>query len=109
MLSVENTGGANTLPEDVGRDAARLLCTEIENGGFVDTANQATALLFMALGPEDVSRVRIGKISDYTIDFLRLLRDFFGVKMQVKTDPNTQNLVITCRGVGYSNVARRAI
>lgn len=109
MLSVELNGGAGVLPEEVGQHAARLLCEEIESGGFVDTAHQPMALLLMALGPEDVSRIRIGRISQYTIEWLQLLRDFFGVTMHIKPDPGSKSLVVTCRGVGYSNVARRAI
>ena len=37
----------------------------------------------MSLGPEDVSRVRLGALTPYAIDTLRLLRDFFGVTFQV--------------------------
>ncbi|KAJ1633141.1 RNA 3'-terminal phosphate cyclase/enolpyruvate transferase [Pavlovales sp. CCMP2436] len=109
MICVELNGGAQMLPEDVGQSAARLLCEEIANGGYVDTAHQPLALLLMALGPEDVSRIRIGKVSQYTIEWLRLLRDFLGVTMHLKPDPSTMSVVVTCRGVGYSNIARRAI
>lgn len=37
-------------------------------GGCVDTQNQSLALLFMVLGPEDVSKVRLGKLSPFTIN-----------------------------------------
>eukprot|EP00124_Ichthyophonus_hoferi_P000881 Ihof_evm5s38 gene=Ihof_evmTU5s38 len=54
-----------SLPEDIGRDCSKMLFEEIHRGGCVDTQNQALALLFMVLGPEDVSKVRLGKLSPY--------------------------------------------
>jgi RNA 3'-terminal phosphate cyclase-like protein len=109
LLAVEVVGGAGMLPEEVGAAGARLLCEEIAAGGYVDAAHQPLALLLMALGPEDVSRVRLGALSQFSIEWLRLLRDFLGVTMHIKPDPETGTLLVTCRGIGYSNVARRAI
>uniref|UniRef100_A0A7R9ULH0 RNA 3'-terminal-phosphate cyclase (ATP) n=1 Tax=Diacronema lutheri TaxID=2081491 RepID=A0A7R9ULH0_DIALT len=109
MLCVELSGGAQVLPEEVGQSAARLLCEEVQSGGYVDSAHQPLALLLMALGPEDVSRLRIGRISQYTIEWLQLMRDFLGVTMHIRPDPESSSLVVTCRGIGFSNVARRAI
>jgi RNA 3'-terminal phosphate cyclase-like protein len=109
MLSVELVGGAQLLPEEIGTASARLLCEEIESGGYVDTAHQPLALLLMALAPDDVSQLRIGRISQYSIECLRLMRDFLGVTMHIKPDPATGSLLVTCRGIGYANTARRAI
>ena len=50
-------------PEDIGEMASKLLLQEIESGACVGTICQSIVLLFMCLCPEDVSRVRIGKIS----------------------------------------------
>lgn len=50
-------------PEDVGRAAAAALLTEIRKGGCVGEWGQGIVLLGMALGSEDVGRVRLGELS----------------------------------------------
>uniref|UniRef100_A0A8B9WL94 RNA 3'-terminal phosphate cyclase-like protein n=1 Tax=Bos mutus grunniens TaxID=30521 RepID=A0A8B9WL94_BOSMU len=58
--------GAAMLPEDLGRNCARLLLEEIYRGGCVDSTNQSLALLLMTLGQQDVSKVLLGPLSPYT-------------------------------------------
>ncbi|KAI8925597.1 RNA 3'-terminal phosphate cyclase/enolpyruvate transferase [Entophlyctis helioformis] len=53
-------------PEDLGVRVARLLLHEIKRGGSVDTLSQWLHLLFIALGPEDVGKVRFGSLSPFT-------------------------------------------
>ena len=38
------------------------------------------------------SQVRIGKLTQYSITYLRHLRDFFGVYFRLKPDPNTSTV-----------------
>jgi RNA 3'-terminal phosphate cyclase-like protein len=65
--SVEETRGPEvTTPEDVGIKAARELLVEVQRGGCVDRKHQWLVLLFMALGSEDVGRVRMGELSTRT-------------------------------------------
>lgn len=40
----------------------------------------------MALCPEDASKVRLGPLSDYTIETLRLLRETLGVVFKIRAD-----------------------
>jgi len=40
----------------------------------------------MALGPEDVARVRVGKLSTSAVATLRLLRDFVGIVFKARID-----------------------
>lgn len=72
---------------------AQLLLEEITRGGVIDTQSQAPCLLLMALGPEDVSKVRFGKLSPFTIQFLRDLKTFFGVTFKLQPDPEDQTTV----------------
>ena len=65
------------------------------------------ALLLMTLCSEDVSRIRIGKLTAYTIQYLRHLRDFFDVIFKIKPDPETKTLVLSCLGIGYSNLSKK--
>lgn len=52
-------------PEDLGIRAARLLLQEIKKGGCVDTFTQWLYVLFIALGPEDVGKFRIGSLTPF--------------------------------------------
>ncbi|KAF0715883.1 hypothetical protein AaE_011237, partial [Aphanomyces astaci] len=65
LLGAETAATSGSLPEDVASMASHLLCEEIQKGGCVDTSNQCLALLLMTLSPEDVSKVRFGKLTPY--------------------------------------------
>lgn len=53
-------------------------------------------------------QVRFGKLTEDAIDTLRLLRDAFGVVFKIREDTESQTMILSCLGVGYQNVARRA-
>ncbi|KAE8632959.1 hypothetical protein XENTR_v10001729 [Xenopus tropicalis] len=103
--------GSTVLPEDLGRNCAVLLLEEIYRGGCVDSVNQSLVLLLMTLGQQDVSKVLLGPLSPYTIEFLRHLRSFFQImfKMESKTfeeRKGAEKVLLTCVGVGYSNLSK---
>ncbi|KAM7529042.1 hypothetical protein LguiB_032452 [Lonicera macranthoides] len=66
-------------------------------------------LLFLlcALCPQDVSKVRVGKLSPYGIETLRHIKDFLGVKFVIKPDPSTGTVVLKCVGCGLRNLSRK--
>ncbi|XP_058157789.1 RNA 3'-terminal phosphate cyclase-like protein isoform X2 [Dasypus novemcinctus] len=104
--------GVAVLPEDLGRNCARLLLEEIYRGGCVDSTNQSLALLFMTLGQQDVSKVLLGPLSPYTIEFLRHLKSFFQIMFKIETKPCGEELkggdkvLMTCVGIGFSNLSK---
>ncbi|XP_060574958.1 RNA 3'-terminal phosphate cyclase-like protein [Ruditapes philippinarum] len=117
---VSNPKGSNqgpTVPEDLGKEAAKYLLQEIYRGGCVDSISQSVAALMMVLGQQDVSKLQTGQLTDYSIQYLRHIRDFFQVMFKV--DPQTvseekedmklggEKLLLTCVGVGYSNLSKR--
>jgi RNA 3'-terminal phosphate cyclase-like protein len=106
-LSAEINGSRTRRREDVGGAAAEALLDQIGEGGVVDAANQPTALLLMSLGPEDVSQVRLGPLTPFAMDTLRLIHDFFGVAFHIEADPTGDSLLLTCRGVGFRNSSKR--
>jgi RNA 3'-terminal phosphate cyclase-like protein len=53
-------------PEDLGIRVARQILQEIKNGGTIDAISQWIHVMFMAIGPEDVSKVRVGTITPFT-------------------------------------------
>ncbi|CAH0520099.1 unnamed protein product [Peronospora belbahrii] len=107
FLGAEAAAEPGDLPEDVAMRASHALCEEISKGGCVDSSNQALVLLFMALGPEDVTKVRFGKLTPYSIECLRHLRDFFDITFKIKPDPETKTVLLSCLGVGFRNLAKK--
>lgn len=107
VLGAEAAADGGALPEDVATTASHLLCEEIDKGGCVDTTNQALVLLYMTLSPEDVSKVRFGKLTPYTIQALRHLRDFFDITFKIKPDPETKTVFLSCLGTGFKNLAKK--
>lgn len=97
---------AKQLPEDLGLLAAARLLEEVQRGGCIDTGVQSLALLWMLLTPEDVSRIRIGTLSQFTIESLRLFKLVFGVEFKIKADPETKTVLLSCLGNGYRNMAK---
>uniref|UniRef100_A0A3B3CU08 RNA terminal phosphate cyclase-like 1 n=1 Tax=Oryzias melastigma TaxID=30732 RepID=A0A3B3CU08_ORYME len=111
MSSTPQGQGDPVLPEDLGRNCAKLLLEEIYRGGCVDSSNQSLALLLMTLGQQDVSKVLLGPLSAYTIEFLRHIRDFFQVMFKIEVQKPLEDerkggdkVLMTCVGVGYSNI-----
>jgi len=94
------------LPEDLGVKAAAMLLDEVRKGGCIDTGAQSIALLFMCLGPEDISRIRIGNLSQYSIVSLRLFKEAFHVEFKIKADNDSKTVLLSCLGTGYRNMAR---
>jgi RNA 3'-terminal phosphate cyclase-like protein len=101
-----SNSNSRELPEELGERGAALLLEEIRKGGCVDTTAQSLALLLMCLGPEDVTRIRLGTISQYTIASLRLFKEAFGVEFKVRADRESKTVVLSCLGSGYRNMAR---
>jgi RNA 3'-terminal phosphate cyclase-like protein len=107
LLSAEATAKPGDVPEDLGRLCALRLLSEIERGGCIDTATQALALMWSVLTAEDVSKIRVGKLSSAGIQVLRDLRDFFGVTFRLVADRTDHSVVLTCVGTGFVNLCKK--
>jgi RNA 3'-terminal phosphate cyclase-like protein len=99
-------GTHKKTPEDVGIEAARRLLDEISRGGCIDTNHQWMCLLLMVLCSEDVSKVRLGKLTEFTIQIFRDIKTIFGVQFNVKTDGDT--VLASCIGAGFANFNKKA-
>ncbi|PFH38573.1 18S rRNA biogenesis protein RCL1 protein [Besnoitia besnoiti] len=96
--------------EQMGDDVAHRLLLEIMQGGVVDTNHQYMALLFAAAADEhQPSKLRLSRLTPYTTQFLRHLRDFLGVTFhfEEKADSETPEVLLKCVGVGLRNTARK--
>lgn len=71
----------------------------------------------MSLGPKDVSKLVIGPLSEYSIWFLRHLKEFFGITFKLEPyveseemdGTGSQKVLLTCVGIGYTNISKRTI
>jgi len=110
----------------------------------VDEAHQWLVMLMMVLGKEDVWRCKMGKLTAHSVQYLRDINDFFGVRFKIapvsrtatqtddaeladeqvddngdvvmkfmrnrdQTESRQKKLVpdefmVSCLGVGYSNI-----
>ncbi|XP_066148587.1 probable RNA 3'-terminal phosphate cyclase-like protein [Euwallacea fornicatus] len=110
-------GEEPSIPENIGMAAAQRLLYEIYLGGVTDSSSQVLAILNMALGPKDVSKIIIGPLTEYSIGFLRNLREFFGVTFKLehynsdeeRESVGSDKVMLTCVGIGYSNINKRTI
>lgn len=110
-------GEEPSIPEDLGVAASQRLLYEIYLGGVTDSSCQALAILNMALGPKDVSKIVTGPLTEYSIGFLRNLREFFGVTFKIEhfdsdeehEGTGSKKVLLTCVGIGYSNISKRTI
>jgi len=62
----------------------------------------------MACNKEDVSKVKLGKLSPFTVNFLRDMRDFLGVTFKLKPNDEDGTVDAACIGTGYTNTAKLA-
>ncbi|KAF1861720.1 hypothetical protein Lal_00026144 [Lupinus albus] len=63
--------------------------------------------LLCALCPQDVSKVRVGKLSPHGVETLRNIRDLLNLKFIIKPDPNTESVFLKCVGFGMKNLSRK--
>jgi RNA 3'-terminal phosphate cyclase-like protein len=114
MLSQETSAAPRESPEAVGERAAKLLLDQILEGGCVDGHHQLMVLLLMALAPDEVSMVRLGRITSSAVSAMSLMETFFGVTCAVKEeaspiDPQMPpSTLITCIGSAAVNVWKKS-
>jgi len=107
-LSSDFTATQDSLPEDIAKEGALALLHEISQGGCIDSSHQSFILLLMLLCPEDVSKVKLGQLTPYTMENLRLYKQIFGVSFNISSDPKTNGLFLSCMGIGYKNYSRKS-
>jgi len=119
-LLAESTTGAlhcseavskpGATPEDTALQSTYALLTEIERGGCIDRLHQPLVLLYMVLGSEDVGRCVMSEPTPRTIQFLRDIKEFFGISFKIAphqgSEANLPELLFACYGTGYVNANR---
>lgn len=100
-------GEEDVVPEDIGQRAAHLLMEEVSRGGVVDSSHQALVLLLCAIGPEEMSEVRLGPLTPHAVRTLRHIREFFNVQFNVRPERESQTIFLSCVGAGVKNLSKR--
>ncbi|MCJ1252637.1 hypothetical protein MMC24_000443 [Lignoscripta atroalba] len=108
-LASPSSGGQP--PEDIGQRCAYQLLESISLGGSVSIAAAPTVLMLMAMGSEDVGRLRMGKDVIGTEEIICLARDLkaFGASGWGVRDAVGQegDVVVSVVGRGVGNVGRK--
>lgn len=107
LASAECVAQPGQSPEDVGLIASKALYREISLCGSVDTNHQWVALLMMAFGPEDVSKVTFGTISPFSMQLLRDLKTFCGTMFKIQPCTADNTVQLTCVGNGIVNFNKK--
>ncbi|KAI2614604.1 18S rRNA biogenesis protein [Hypoxylon fragiforme] len=100
------------VPEDVGKRCAYQLLETIKMGGCVSGPATGTVLTLMAMGSEDVGRLRLGRDVVGTEEVIGLARDLkkFGASswgLRDVEDDDTGDIIISVKGTGVGNVGRK--
>jgi RNA 3'-terminal phosphate cyclase-like protein len=101
------------VPEDIGRNCAFQLLENIEQGGCASRIAAPTILTLMAMGSEDVGRLRIGKRVLGTEEMIALARDLrkFGASgwglRELDEDGESGDMIVSVKGTGVGNVGKK--
>jgi RNA 3'-terminal phosphate cyclase-like protein len=101
-------------PEDIGKQCAYQLLEVIAQGGCVSKVAAPTILTLMAMGSEDVGRLRIGRDVLGTEEVIGLGRDLrkFGASAWGLRDVDAEgdesgDIYVSVKGTGVGNVGRK--
>eukprot|EP01064_Diplonema_japonicum_P002248 TRINITY_DN11434_c0_g1_i1.p1 TRINITY_DN11434_c0_g1~~TRINITY_DN11434_c0_g1_i1.p1 ORF type:complete len:381 (+),score=67.92 TRINITY_DN11434_c0_g1_i1:45-1145(+) len=97
--------------EEIGTAAAKLLLDQVKRGGCVDSHHQATALLLMAVSPEEISRVRFGQLTPAGEKCIEICRELLSVTFTSKVDNTytySPTTVYSCVGCSLTNVSKKS-
>ncbi|KAK4158124.1 RNA 3'-terminal phosphate cyclase/enolpyruvate transferase [Chaetomidium leptoderma] len=101
------------VPEDIGTRCAYQLLEVIAQGGCVTGAAAPTVLTLMAMGSEDVGRLRLGRevmAREEIIGLARDLKQFGGSSWGIRDagdDDEVEDLILSVKGSGVGNVGRK--
>jgi RNA 3'-terminal phosphate cyclase-like protein len=98
--------------EDIGKQCAYQLLEVIAQGGCVTRVGASTVLMLMAMGSEDVGRLRLGRDVVGTEEVIGLARDLkeFGASswgLRDVEEDDTGDIIVTVKGTGVGNVGKK--
>lgn len=114
-LAAPPSGGV--VPEEIGKKCAYQLLEVIAQGGCASVVAAPTVLTLMAMGSEDVGRLRLGRDvlgSEEIVELARDLKAFgcsaWGIRQldaELENDNGVSEYAIAVKGSGIGNVGRK--
>lgn len=101
----KRSGLGPSVPEDVAKLATYRLFEEVNRGGSVNSICQGLAIILMAFNQKDVSSIRLGPLTTYTVLLLRHIKEFCGLTYKLESSDKGE-VTATCSGLGYKNMSR---
>ena len=100
------------VPEEIGKKCAYQLLENISKGGCVSPVAAGSMLTLMAMGSEDVGRLRIGREILGTEEMVGLARDLrtFGASswgLRDVDEEGSEDIIVSVKGTGVGNVGRK--
>lgn len=105
-----STGGVT--PEDLGKQCAFQLLETIERGGCTASPGAPTILMLMAMGSQDIGRLRLGRSVLGTEEVIGLGRDLkqFGASswgLRDVDEDKSDDIIVSVKGTGVGNVGKK--
>lgn len=113
----EDVGGAASLPEDLGEKVAYELLHELSNSCILGRNQLLLALAYMAIGKEDIGRLKLHKsqIDENFVWWLRDLRNIFGTEVFLKDlaeEPipgDEDYMMASVKGSGFTSASKKIV
>lgn len=113
--SKEECGSVASIPEELGKEAAELLFSQVVRGGAVSPDFEPIVLTLLALGLKNVSKVVLGVPTAVTIQAIKDIYQFTKIRFSIdhlrpgmegyREDCN-QQMLYSCIGAGVVNLNR---
>ncbi|KAI3403466.2 hypothetical protein KGF56_003750 [Candida oxycetoniae] len=110
-IVADNVGGAQSLPEDLGELTAYQLMNEVTKSGSIGRIQLVFSLVFMAIGKEDLGRIKIheSEVDENLLYALRDIKEFFGTEAFLQPDDtnNGEFITLSLKGSGFTNISKK--
>lgn len=109
-IFAEGIGAAGSLPEDLGEKVAYQLLHELATSACFGRNQLKLALAYMAIGKEDVGRIRIHKdqIDEHLVAYLRDLKTIFHTEAFLKDDDLEHDyMTVSMKGMGFTSASKK--
>jgi RNA 3'-terminal phosphate cyclase-like protein len=116
LLAETTTGAAISFdachiegtPQALAEGTVNAFLDEIEHAGVISTNYQWLLVTLMALSERKTSEVKLGRVSGFTVECLRVLREALGVVFEIEESKAENLAIFRCLGIGYENYSRIA-
>lgn len=105
IITFDSGYESGTMEEYVSK-SLNMFLDEIRQSGVISTNYQWFLLTLMAMSEKKTSSVKLGRLSAYTIECLRIIRDMFGIAFEIEESKTDSMAIFRCLGLGYENYGR---